>query len=302
VELVVTNRGVRRRREIAARDVTGRDSVSVTIPPLDRGGSATLTYRLPGQRRGVWTIGPLRVGRVDPLGLARAAEAVGPSDELIVHPRTFPVVALPLGRAKDLDGPTSAASPQGGIAFHSLRPYTPGDDHRLIHWRSTARTGTLMVRHNVDATQPRTLVVLDVRQELFDGDGFEAAVEAAASIVRSSQAAGFPVVLETTDPAGRHHPQLMAELAAVQPRAGVPLATAIGRPLLDGGGWSLAVVTGRAAPEELAAVSRLAGRFGVAVVTRIGERIESRPPTGDVVFLQAATGEQFSAAWDARLR
>ena len=68
---------------------------------------------------------------------------------------------LPVGFAKDLEGPTSDASPAGDIAFHALRPYQLGDDHRHIHWMSTARTGTLMVRHYVDNRRPTLAVLLD---------------------------------------------------------------------------------------------------------------------------------------------
>ena len=49
---------------------------------------------------------------------------------------------LPAGFAKDLEGPTTDASPAGDVAFHAMRPYRLGDDPRHIHWMSTARTGS----------------------------------------------------------------------------------------------------------------------------------------------------------------
>ena len=50
------------------------------------------------------------------------------------------------------------------MAFHALRPYQLGDDHRHIHWMSTARTGSVMVRQNVDNRVPSVVVLLDPRR------------------------------------------------------------------------------------------------------------------------------------------
>ncbi len=93
-----------------------------------------------------------------------AASATPRRPTLWVHPRWSLVDALPSGFAKDLEGPTSDASPAGDIAFHALRPYQLGDDRRHIHWMSTARSGTLMVRHYVDNRRPTLAVMLARRR------------------------------------------------------------------------------------------------------------------------------------------
>jgi uncharacterized protein (DUF58 family) len=79
----------------------------------------------------------------------------------------------------------------GSEVFHSIREYVVGDPMTMVHWRSTARAGKLMVRRMVDTTIPWLLVVLDVnaraydRQgalfEDFDAEGFEQSVDTAAS-------------------------------------------------------------------------------------------------------------------------
>src|SRR5699024_7558402 len=69
------------------------------------------------------------------------------------------------------------------IAFHALRDYAPGDDRRHVHWRTTARTGKLMVRQFEETRRSHVVVALDNLAEHYASDDeIELAVSAAASI------------------------------------------------------------------------------------------------------------------------
>ena len=79
------------------------------------------------------------------------------------------------------------------------RPYVPGDARRLVHWRSTAHAGRLMVREvEQPAAEPVTITV-----ELpADPDAAErVAEEALGSVVRLLQG-GDPVLLVTREASG----------------------------------------------------------------------------------------------------
>ena len=102
-----------------------------------------------------------------------------------MYPKQRPVPPLPVGFAKDLEGPTSDTSPAGDVAFHAIRPYVFGDDRRHIHWLSTAKTGSLMVRHYVDNRRPHVAVLLDLGAESYEHDNFETAVSVVASLSTS---------------------------------------------------------------------------------------------------------------------
>ncbi|MGI8329735.1 DUF58 domain-containing protein [Actinomadura scrupuli] len=192
--LHVTNVGRALRAGLVATDAAGSTSVAVALPRLRSRGKRMVTYRLPTDRRGVIPVGPLRLIRTDPLSLARRVREYGTPQTLLVHPRTVTLPLMPSGRAHHLEGPTSDRAPAGTATFHALREYVIGDDLRHVHWKSTARTGTLMVRQLVDASLPSTSVVLETRPGAYDDpEDFELAVEAAASVAVGACAANFPV-------------------------------------------------------------------------------------------------------------
>ncbi|WP_433472928.1 DUF58 domain-containing protein [Spirillospora sp. CA-142024] len=277
--LHVTNKG-RGVRGLSAQETiragAGATSVAVDIPRLRPGGNRTVTYRLPTDRRGEIPVGPLRLVRADPLRLARRAREYGAPEVLLVRPRTVRLALLPSGRAYHLEGPTSDRSPAGTATFHALREYVIGDELRHVHWKSSARTGTLMVRQLVDASLPTTTVVLEARPGSWpEPDDFELAVDAAASVAVGAASASFPVRILTgngrlADTRGGPDDVevLLDRLTAVRTEEG-PMSTVDAVRRVRAGG-SLVVVTNGAA--ELGRIASVRSRFDRVVVLRV------RPP------------------------
>ena len=189
--LTVTNQGRRRTSGGVALEQFGDEQLPIELPGLEPGESAVVTTELPTDRRGVFRVGPLDVTRADPFGLVRSGEPDEGISRLWVHPLVHSLEPFPSGIARDLEGPDSGEALEGGVTFHTLRDYVRGDDLRQIHWRSSARSGKLMVRHNVDTNQPRSLVVLDTRATSYSAEGFEDAVRGVASILAASMSRGF---------------------------------------------------------------------------------------------------------------
>ena len=178
-----------------AVDSVGGQPIELGVRSLAGGSRRAVEYAVPTHRRGRLALGPITVERRDPLGLVRRAQPQGGAGWLWVRPRTHVVAALAVGVLIDDEGVLVQTAPRGSVTFSSLREYVPGDDPRQVHWRSTARTGTLMVKEHVDTSRPVTTVVLDTRTDRFTAESFEHAVELAASVVLATQRRSRPVEL-----------------------------------------------------------------------------------------------------------
>jgi len=187
--VTATAAGSRRTLGHAMELTVGEGVAEFGVPSLRPGESHEEVFILPTRRRAIIPVGPATSVRGDPLGLLRRERAWTEVQPLYVHPRTVRLAELGTGFIRDLEGqPTRDVAP-ADVAFHTMREYEPGDDRRFVHWLTTARTGTLMVRQFVDTRRTHLAVVVDAASGAYrDEDEFETAVSAAASIGRRTLA------------------------------------------------------------------------------------------------------------------
>ena len=131
------------------------------IERLDAGGERLVTWETPLPRRGRHRLPGARVTTRFPFGLFHKAGRVRLDDEILVFPAVTPL-ASSLRRALAAGGPRAAPRRGRGHDLYNLREYRSGDDPRLIHWRSTAKAGALMVRELQAETTRDSLIVLEV--------------------------------------------------------------------------------------------------------------------------------------------
>jgi uncharacterized protein (DUF58 family) len=161
----------------------GEGLVDVYIPLLRKNHSHVEQVVVPTHRRGVIDVGPARTVRGDPLGILTREATWADKHTLYVHPVTTALRTTSAGFVRDLEGSASRTIVDADISFHAIREYVPGDAQRQVHWKSTAKTGTLMVRQYEETRRSRMVVALAVGEtEYADEDEFELAVSAAASI------------------------------------------------------------------------------------------------------------------------
>ncbi len=188
-QVSVTNVSPRRMWPTRLELRVGAAVARFNLPSLPGGRQHDELFVIPTTRRAVVPVGPALTVRGDPLGLMRREVAWTGVTELFVHPRIVGLDPLGSGLLRDLEGQTSNAVSMSDLAFHALRDYAAGDDRRYIHWRSSARTGQLMVRQFVDTRRIHATLVVDGRPASYaTEDEFELALSAAGSIaVRAIQ-------------------------------------------------------------------------------------------------------------------
>jgi uncharacterized protein (DUF58 family) len=164
--------------------------------------ASSVAYTVRADVRGRYEVGPLVVRLTDPFGLCELVRAFPSVDRLTVIPQVVPLPQVRLAGEYAGAGESRARS----VAVHgeddaATREYRYGDDLRRVHWRSTARTGELMVRREEQPWESRATVVLDTRLGAHRGEGptasFEWAVSAAASIALHLRHNGYKLRLVT---------------------------------------------------------------------------------------------------------
>jgi uncharacterized protein (DUF58 family) len=201
-------------------------------------------------RRGVYTVGPLRLRTGDPFGIFTVEWNAATEVQVTVLPRVAHLPALPVPltqafghrrvRQRAFEDPTSIAT---------LRPYAPGDSPRHIHWKAAAHTGELMTREFDLLATTRLSIWLDGRACA----GFETGVEVAASLLDVAVRERLEAELTTFAPGRlhlepgrgpRHLRRGLELLARAEPVEDLPLEAAMAGAAMPGRP-TLAVITGR---------------------------------------------------------
>ena len=232
-------------------------------------GARTVSYPVRSDVRGRFTVGPLSVRLTDPFGLVELARAFTTTDQLVVTPVVSPLPPVRLGGDWAGGGESTARSvAASGSEDISTREYRHGDDLRRVHWKSTARTGELMVRREEQPFQSRATLLLDGRAEAHRGEGpgssYEWAVSAVASVGATLTRAGFALHLfdhTGVDLAAPSTPLtesvLLDALAGVGPQRSGSLGPAAARLRRTGVDGALVAVLGQLDAEQADRLARL---------------------------------------------
>ncbi|HMO54497.1 MAG TPA: DUF58 domain-containing protein [Tepidiformaceae bacterium] len=213
----------------------GHRSKRVVIIPPRR--SRNWMVHTPLRRRGLYDWGPLRITAVDPFGLFRRVREVGGAQQILVYP---PVVDLPHFQAPPANLPgegrfrrrTHYVTPNAA----GVRLYAPGDAFNRIHWKSTARTGELMVKTFELDPASDIWVILDLERRTNagrdDDSTEEYGVRIAASVARHYNVNNRPVGmmmfgrdLQVIEPerGGQHLTKILESLATADAVGDAPL-------------------------------------------------------------------------------
>ena len=142
-----------RLEEVCGRHASLVGAAQADIPELRAGESLVVPALWCFAHRGVHRVELVRISTAWPFGIFRKwYEREAQMDVLVFPPRT---TGLARSSAHGGVGGTNAVGvqrlrPTGSGEFLGLREYRPVDDARLIHWRSSARTGRLLSAERAD--------------------------------------------------------------------------------------------------------------------------------------------------------
>jgi uncharacterized protein (DUF58 family) len=279
-------------------------AVPIDLPEIDPTLTTVVTYRLQALRRGAHVVGPLLEERTDPFGLAVRTVEHDVTDEILVHPTIHPLRLPESGNRQRQTRATVMRFSEDPLAdFRSLREYVVGDDSRLVHWASTAKTGTLMVRDHFELRRTTRCVILDTTDRAMTELLFEDAVEIAASLTCESLERNIPVVAKTRDP---HAPGRARHLRERQ--EALELFTRVQRTTLDDTlsvgqlkltadpGDQIFVVAGAASP----LIAQMAGTPAFTQRLHIIRLHDRSVPLGQLTVrhTDVESAEQFARRWN----
>ena len=153
ISLIITD-------DVPPQAATEDHPVSSTVPAR---GSAKAEYGIRFAVRGDAQFGLLYFWFRGRLGLVWKRGQAGPPATVRVYPWLSAIEKRKMGlwRSTVADAAQRQLRKGVGTEFESLRDYVAGDDPRLIHWPTTARTGKFMVRENRIERSQNILLVLD---------------------------------------------------------------------------------------------------------------------------------------------
>jgi len=227
------------------------------VPPREAVGFAYLA-RL--ARRGIHRVQGVELKTAYPFGLFEKSYLLPVEGSVLVYPALGEIKRLPPVPAarQRWEGEGEVAAVSGGLEFFGLRRYRPGDNPKWIHWRTSARTGTLMLREFEREQFEGVNILFDTSGPPMRGptppEHFELAVSYIATLVHHLAAQGRQVCLAawpgseevvTTD-GGLGADALLGLLALVEPSHGLESTDgwrAVGERLMPGTpllvvGWS----------------------------------------------------------------
>ncbi|RPI27515.1 MAG: DUF58 domain-containing protein [Acidobacteria bacterium] len=154
------------------------------FPFIKAGGTLSLPFQCSFERRGIFPVTGFEVRTTFPFGFFSRGRDIEAAGNIVVYPRLRDVAQLALLHPF-LEGSQEKNRRGAGGSLYNIRLYQPGDDARHVHWKSTAKTGRLMVRDlSVEEDQPVSIgfsTFLPVLSPAALG-AFEAAVSYVASL------------------------------------------------------------------------------------------------------------------------
>lgn len=163
-------------------------------------GKVSLSYEMKGLKRGIYNLGPVILQTSDIVSGEEFKRTFNLDERLTVYPRIVPILSgrihsyQPIGELR-----SDEVAFEDPSLFRGTREYSYNDPIKRVHWKLSARTGTLQVKTYEPTVGAQSVIFLNLRYQdylSFDRDyKVELAVTLTASLatflIRKKQEVGI---------------------------------------------------------------------------------------------------------------
>ena len=182
-----TNESLLPKHSLEVEDVSDLPGYSGGVAvSLRSNGSRSWSTGATARKRGLYTLGPVRVSVSDPFSAFRRERLFGGTDTLTIFPRTHDLPGFEVP-SSDLSGDSSTRKRTHAVTPHasSVREYASGDSLSRVHWNTTARLGKLMSKVFDLGRASEVWIMPDLEGDVHAGELEESTDEYAVSIAAS---------------------------------------------------------------------------------------------------------------------
>lgn len=178
----------------------GRRSAKFFFNKSSKDAMSHAQYKFQVKQRGIYKMGPVFVEESDWLGFFSKSRIQENDENLFVYPKMKLIISpkAPL-QAIDQSIYFDSKSSTPSEDLFGLKEYSPGDDIRLIHWKTSSRAQKLFVRHHEPIATRSNAIILDVDSFSYEDGEFEPAIRLAASLCQAALAAKENTIFAIND-------------------------------------------------------------------------------------------------------
>jgi uncharacterized protein (DUF58 family) len=213
----------------------------VYFPYVPRRESVKLAVPIRFPRRGIYQQEALKIVTRFPFGFLQKARRLDLKSEAVVYPSVEATTEF-LDVLPGIQGAIESLAKGRGQDLYALRDYLPTDSARHVHWKASARLGSLMVREFAREDDCQVLLIFDPRSVAAAENAtevhkqqFESAVSLCAAIAWSFHERGALLQYRSAGidvpvaPASENIYIVLSHLATIQPQP----PTSHGNPLSE---------------------------------------------------------------------
>lgn len=157
------------------------------VPKIKPFQTMDLSYKGTCYKRGLYTIGPVKIRTHDPLGIFKREKVIKLFSKILVYPNTFTIKRLPLagtGATPKFTVRVSRIS-KDSEDFYGVRDYERGDSLKHVNWKASAKFDKLMAKQYERAAIQEVTIIIDLSDGNDIGEGRDTTLEYAVKISAS---------------------------------------------------------------------------------------------------------------------